>query len=232
MKQAIIKGPEISTRISPAGVVYTKRVIRIHDISTGAGTPVGIGAEDVAIYCDRLIDVVVGESPLRLPRSAVYRIQGQVKDLRLIRVSTNTAGRVVIFSATPSLGIGWRREDPNLMGRMNYNQSGLAWGGGVDHGDGGEIVIPNTFMGEECMYLYSLRAERSANIITKVEYVETETGVAYVLWTHQVTTGAGVFVWENPGRPVRLPSSGKFRFYGPVEVGATTIDYDIEMVYV
>jgi hypothetical protein len=225
----------LSTRLGPGHVVYDKKILRLPDLlNTGLGSRVQIGASDVAIYSDRLIVVTIGNGPKALPRGVRFRLQGDISHLMIKQVGGAPDGRVVIYSGIPSLGSDFDREDPDRMQRYNYAQVGLTWALATGYGDGGAITLPNMFLGEECFYLYSLRARRHTvdDLVTGVEFIESESGTDHVLWSHEVLTGSNRLVWENPGRPVRISSSGKFRFYGPNNAANTSLEYDIEIVYI
>lgn len=216
-----------------------KLILRVMDI-TAAGTEVNLGeCGEIALYSDIPLDVALNRSERYYGDRTDFRYKGRIDKLYL-RTSPQKfgvwPGRVVIYVGRPALGVDFQREtwrdkigisaglDVALLGTWLTPLASITAltflqipDGSIRHG-----VTFTRF--RECAYIRSFRFVRSTGTITRLEYVESETGAGHVLFDAVDDWGGSDELSHTYDTPPRITGPGTFILYGSAEAADTTID--------
>lgn len=210
---------------------FIRKVVIEYAAIPAAGAPlevnVGVGA-DVMVYADYPIDIYYG--PTEIPTSIGVlqaRYTGVTGKLRFLKNTHLDYGRLIIYYATPSLGMDFSRPKPVDCLTKSVGASVVGgWAAGASTetvvGAGAGVVAPIEAMYYRCISLW-----RESGSVDGVRILETESGGGFTLYQKFVETPGDHFNWyiENP---IRCSSRHQFVFYGSIEAGNTDYEYGME----
>jgi len=209
---------------APRGFVYglageafvRKRVIEFNDIPFAAAPlEITLGvACDVMVYSDFPVNIGYGQSSEFQSIGVLQaRYTGVSNVFRFAKYFNVDYGRLVIYYATPSLGVNFRRPDPNDCLTMELDDDFPAgWAGGAVNevwAGPGNAVAGHV----EAIYYRSIMAYRTAGTIEGVNIIETESGIGNILYPLYEKVASDRFYWYFE-KPIRCSARHSFTFVG------------------
>jgi hypothetical protein len=212
-------------------VQYDKIVRRLMDI-TAAGVEITLGdSSEIAVYSDIPVDIAFDRSGRYFADRTDFRLRGVINRVYVrtppLKVGT-WPGRLVIYIGRPYLGTEFKRETWKDKIGMEAAVMLLAWPAIAV----GANLITFTASGQngaacptlrwaEAGYLRSVYFERTVGTISRLDYVDAETGAARILY-EDYGNGTNIVDMQYP-TPIRLTGPGSLRAWGSAEAADTTV---------
>lgn len=215
--------------ISPSVFLFQKIVLRLIDMATASpGTVINfLPSGEIRLMSDFPIFLQYGFSGSFI-EGMEFELGGDVKSVRIYRGSSSTPGRIVIYTSGEGFDIGWTRDSWRDRPAFAQDQGGT-WSASTGSFTGAALTLPESGRALEARYLWGISFDRSAGTVSRIQYVESETGSNLSLYDEyiEVPVGTGIVRLE---KPIKLSAAGSFVFTGSSVAGASTLIANAYMI--